>query len=98
MMAHQDMLAGMIQAEELNRMRWAARRGMLELDLILEPFVVKRYARLSEPDRRSFQQLMLCEDQDLFAWLLQRGEPRDEELAGIVQQILEFTHTKPGDR
>lgn len=97
-MAHQDDVTGMIEAEEINRMRWAARRGMLELDLLLEPFAATQYARLSESDRQGFQRLMRCEDQDLFAWLLQRGEPGDTELADIVQQILKFARTKPEDR
>ena len=83
----------MIEKEEINRMRWAARRGMLELDLILEPFVTSRYAQLDQQDRHWFQQLMLCEDQDLFAWLMLRGAPDDEELIGIVSQICEFTHS-----
>jgi antitoxin CptB len=97
-MAQRDNVTGMIDVEEINRMRWAARRGMLELDLLLEPFAATQYARLSESDRRSFQRLMGCEDQDLFAWLLQRGEPRDTELASIVQQILSFTRIPPTDR
>jgi len=88
----------MIAQEEINRMRWAARRGMLELDLVLEPFVTARYAQLNKSDRLCFQQLMLCEDQDLFAWFMQRGQPGDEELAAIVRQILEFTRTAPEDR
>lgn len=88
----------MIDTQELNRMRWAARRGMLELDLLLEPFAATQYARLGASDRRSFQRLMTCEDQELFAWLLQRGQPHDQELAGIVQQILTFAHTRPEDR
>jgi antitoxin CptB len=88
----------MIDSEELSRMRWAARRGMLELDLVLEPFVKAQYARLSAPDRKRFQQLMLCEDQDLFTWFMQREQPGDEELAGIVSQILQFTHAPPEDR
>ena len=88
----------MVSEEELNRMRWTARRGMLELDLVLEPFVTARYASLDEPDRRRFQQLMLSEDQDLFAWFLNRKRPEDEELADIVGKILEFTRTAPGDR
>ena len=83
----------MIEKEEINRMRWAARRGMLELDLVLEPFVNAQYAQLDQRDRHSFQQLMLCEDQDLFAWLMLRGAPEDEELVGIVSQICEFTHS-----
>ena len=97
-MAAPDEFAGMIDREELNRMRWAARRGMLELDLLLEPFVAARYALLDEADRHSFQQLMRCEDQDLFAWLMQRQPPGDEEHARIVSQILKFAHTPVQDR
>lgn len=88
----------MIDREELSRMRWAARRGMLELDLVLEPFVQARYAQLDVSDRRRFQQLMLCEDQDLFAWLMRRAQPEDEDLAGIIKQILQFARTAPEDR
>ncbi|MCB1678640.1 MAG: succinate dehydrogenase assembly factor 2 [Halioglobus sp.] len=88
----------MIPDEEINRMRWASRRGMLELDLVLEPFVTARYAALDASDRKRFQQLMRCEDQDLFAWFLAREQPADEELAAIVSQILEFARTAPAHR
>jgi antitoxin CptB len=88
----------MIPKDEINRMRWASRRGMLELDLVLEPFVVARYASLDELDRLRFQQLMSCEDQDLFAWFMQRDRPEDEELRAIVSKVLEFTLTPPDDR
>ena len=79
-------------------MRWAARRGMLELDLVLEPFVRIRYEQLGDVDRERFARLMECEDQDLFSWLLQRGQPEEEELGAIVSQILEFTRAAPADR
>lgn len=84
--------------DEHNRMRWAARRGMLELDLVLEPFVTSRYATLDERDRVRFRRLMECEDQQLFAWFLRRETPQDGELAAIVRDILEFARTPPEDR
>ncbi|MFV8816345.1 succinate dehydrogenase assembly factor 2 [Haliea sp. E17] len=84
--------------DELNRMRWAARRGMLELDLVLEPFVNGRYQVLGEEDRARFRRLMESEDQDLFAWFLRREIPQDEELAAIVSDILDFARTPPADR
>lgn len=68
---------------------------MLELDLVLEPFVTSRYAQLGEADRQSFKQLLECEDQDLYTWFIQRGKPGDPELAGIVEQILIFTRSTP---
>jgi len=79
-------------------MRWAARRGMLELDLVLEPFVSERYRELSDEDRSRFARLMECEDQELFGWMLQRGTVEDEELADIVQQILTHARTRPEAR
>lgn len=97
-MAHWNKFTEMIAPGEISRMRWAARRGMLELDLVLEPFVVARYGQLSASDRNCFQRLLQCEDQDLFAWFMQRRQPEDEELAAIVSQILQFTHTAPEDR
>ena len=77
----------MVDIAEVNRMRWAARRGMLELDLLLEPFVNEHYAGLSERDRETFERLMTCQDQDLFAYLMQRGQPDDSELARMVEHI-----------
>ena len=97
-MAKKEGETGMISDQEINRMRWASRRGMLELDLVLEPFVMSRYARLAEADRLRFQQLMSCEDQDLFAWFLGREQPDDEELRGIISKVLEFAQLAPGDR
>jgi antitoxin CptB len=87
----------MISNIELNRMRWAARRGMLELDLVLAPFVNSCYPELDEADRHRFQQLMLSEDQDLFSWFIRRDQPADRELASIVEQVLEFAGTRPDD-
>ena len=88
----------MIDPEEVRRMQWAARRGMLELDLVLEPFVNQQYAALNESDRATFQRLMLCEDQELFSWLMQRGESDDEAFNTIIEQIRRFARTVPVDR
>ncbi len=74
--------------DEHRRMRWASRRGMLELDLLLGPFVDAHYASLDADGRRRYRQLMTCQDQDLFAWLMRREQPDDPELAAIVQTIL----------
>jgi antitoxin CptB len=64
---------------------------MLELDLVLAPFVEGRYMALNAVDKATFKRLLLCEDQDLFAWFLRRQQPEDEELVAIVKQILDFT-------
>lgn len=78
---------------EFNRLCWHSRRGMLELDLILEPFVQQCYRSLSVADQARYERLLECEDQDLFSWFLGRVVPEDEELATIVRRILQFIRT-----
>ena len=72
-----------------NRLRWACRRGMLELDLILEPFVENSYDALEEADQLRFEVLLESEDQSLFMWLMKRQSPDSPDMQRIVQIIHE---------
>ena len=81
---------------DINRLSWASRRGMLELDLMLLPFLEKIYPTLDEEDQRRYWRLLECEDQDLWGWLLKRKEPDDPELQKIIQIIRDTRHlTRP---
>ena len=75
---------------EHNRVIWHSRRGMLELDLVLEPFVKQAYVHLDSSARELYRRLLSCEDQDLFNWFLQKEQASDAELAAMVSQILTF--------
>ena len=70
-----------------NRLLWASRRGMLELDLILTPFVENVYNTLSEDDQLRFEVLLECEDQTLFMWFMQRENPSDPNMERIIKII-----------
>ncbi|WP_440055709.1 succinate dehydrogenase assembly factor 2 [Pseudoalteromonas sp. T1lg65] len=70
------------------RIKWACRRGMLELDVILEPFVEQAYDALSDEDKFVFQRLVTVEDPDLFAWFMGHEKCPDPELSNMVQFIL----------
>ena len=74
-------------AMEKNRLFWSTRRGMLELDLILQPFLEQVYPDLDEDNKRRFQRLLESEDQEMFAWFLRRENPRDPDTLKIVQLI-----------
>ncbi len=80
----------MIRENDHQRMRWASRRGMLELDLVLAPFVEAVYPTLADADRACYQRLMECEDQELYAWFLGRGVPEDTALAALVRRIVAY--------
>ena len=75
-----------------HRVNWASRRGMLELDLFLVPFVEERYEQLDEADQFRYQKLLTCEDQDLLSWVLQRSSPEDEDLKRILKLIYEHRY------
>lgn len=74
-----------------NRLFWSSRRGMLELDLVLMPFVDNVYPSLDEADQRRYQVLLEEEDQDLFTWFMRRADPENEDLLRIVKIIRENT-------
>lgn len=76
---------------EYNRLVWASRRGMLELDLVLQPFLENHYQGLSQVDKERFWRLLEAEDQDLFMWFMRRSDPEDRDLQHIVQIIRDHT-------
>ena len=75
------------QDREWHRLRWQCRRGMRELDLLLEDFMDAHYAGLNEDQRRAFRRLLECPDQLLLAYFMGRQIPSDREVAAIVQRI-----------
>ncbi|MFT6470529.1 MAG: antitoxin CptB [Neptuniibacter pectenicola] len=84
----------MYTEEDIRRLRWQSRRGMLELDVLFVPFVEEGFADLDQDDQDRFVKLLACEDQDLFVWLMEREVPEDEDLQRIVRIILERVQPK----
>lgn len=74
-----------------NRLFWGSRRGMLELDLVLMPFVENIYDTLAQEDKERYWKLLECEDQDMFGWFLRREDPQDAELKRIVEIVRSHT-------
>ncbi len=80
-----------------NRLQWATRRGMLELDLVLKPFLDNHYDGLSDADKGLFVELLECEDQDMFTWFIDKVDPADANILRIVTIIRSHTGLQPGD-
>jgi len=79
----------MVEDVELNRLYWHSRRGMLELDVLLVPFVREVYSPLNEADRNCYVRLLECEDQDMFGWFMERSESEDPALQRRVRRLLD---------
>ena len=84
----------MVEDVELNRLYWHSRRGMLELDVLLVPFVKEVYATLNDVDRECYRRLLECEDHDTFGWFMERSESEDPELQRMVRMILDRVQPK----
>jgi antitoxin CptB len=72
---------------DINRLFWGSRRGMLELDLVLMPFLENVYPNLEQADKERYWLLLEEQDQDLFAWFMRRTDPANPELQRIVDII-----------
>lgn len=59
------------------RIAWRCRRGLLELDLILQRFLATHYPVLNESERACFARLLEESDAELWEWI-QGAEPMPE--------------------
>ena len=75
---------------ERDRCYWRSRRGLLELDLLLPPFVRSRFDSLSNAQTRALTRLLACEDQDIWDWYQGRSTPDDAALTEIVDLVRAF--------
>ncbi len=69
------------------RYRWACRRGMLELDVLLGNYLEEAYLNASASDQVHFVQLLDCNDQELFMWLTGKESPTQSEFIDIIGKI-----------
>ncbi|NMH58943.1 succinate dehydrogenase assembly factor 2 [Alteromonas ponticola] len=79
----------MLEAKRVARMRWACRRGMLELDVLLLPFMDEAFDDLTDEQKLIFERLLTSDDPDLFAWFMGHQKCSDPELAEMVSIIVD---------
>ena len=78
----------MFSEKRLNRLKWACRRGMLELDVLFMPFVEQGFPDLDDGGKLVFERLLTCDDPDLYAWFMGHQTCEDPELSMMVDHIL----------
>lgn len=80
--------------DNIPKLQWACRRGMLELDVLLGNFLKTAYPKLSAEEKQAFVKLLDCTDPELFAWLLGHEQPTEAELISIIEIIRRHAHTR----
>jgi antitoxin CptB len=77
------------QDREVLRLRWQCRRGMLELDLLLNRFLDLGYEGLDDAERADFNRLLAYQDQVLHDWFMGNAVPADGAMRDLVRRIRE---------
>ena len=72
---------------ELRKLRWRCRRGMRELDQLLERWLDREWRQSPTDQRDAFLRLLDTEDDTLWRWFLGHEIPADVEVAALVEHI-----------
>ena len=73
--------------QEMNRLRWRCRRGLLENDLVLERFLERHGSELGEEQLSAFKTLLDYADDELWGIVSGRSECRDPALGEVVRLL-----------
>ncbi len=72
---------------DLKEIYWRSRRGMLELELKLVPFVRDCFGDLPDHLQNAYLALIEEEDWQIFDWLQGKEQPTEAAMLELVQRI-----------
>ena len=72
---------------ERDRILWHCRRGLLELDLVLQRFLQQHLDGLNADELDVFKELLNYEDTDLFDMVMGRAEPLNTRMSGVLAKL-----------
>ena len=81
-----------MSASDPAALRWRCRRGMRELDQLMQRYLEKGWPQADDRERGVFLRLLDCEDDKLWAWCVGLERPEDPELRDLVERITELPH------
>ncbi len=73
---------------QLKEIYWRSRRGMLELELKLIPFVRDCFEELSSEEQVTYREILQEEDWQIFDWLHGRSIPQKPQITRLIERII----------
>ena len=73
--------------KDLERVRWRARRGLLELDIVLGRFIETCYIQLGESEKQAFEAMLDMPDNPLWDMIAGRQEATHDEWQLLLEKI-----------
>ncbi|CAM3528614.1 succinate dehydrogenase assembly factor 2 [Paraphotobacterium marinum] len=80
----------MLPINNEKKIKWACRRGMLELDCTLVPFFENRYASLTDQLKEDFVELLENSDPDLYSWIMGFSHTYPLKSTDIIKSIHKY--------
>ena len=71
----------------IERLKWKSRRGLLELDIVLERFWAGAGAVMSEGEAAALERLLLLPDNDLLDLVMGRAEIPEASLRTVLDKL-----------
>jgi antitoxin CptB len=79
-------------AQRQREFAWHCRRGMLELDILLNDFVAQHFHEMNDKECVIFEKLLSYADQELLEMLMGRQPAREQGEQHVIDKILQ-THS-----
>ena len=83
-----------LSPQDLGKLRWRCRRGMKELDVLLERYVDERFCDASNAEQEAFRRLLESQDTMLYAYCLGAERP-PLEFATLIERITANSLCRP---
>lgn len=83
-----------VNSNEHAKLKWRARRGLKELDLLLLPFVENAYPHLSEQQKVTLKDMLEAADPELYMWLIGYSCPIQYEWEELCEVIRAYHSTQ----
>jgi antitoxin CptB len=78
-----------LSAERIRRVRWRARRGLLENDIVLTRYLDEHEQQMTDEEVQALDQLLDLTDPELLDLILQRTEPTGSLDCPPVRSLLD---------
>ncbi len=69
------------------RLTFLCRRGMREMDMLLDRWLAQKFASASDAQLAVFQRLLDTEDDELWDWMIGKQTPADTEIKALISEI-----------
>ncbi|HEX6928436.1 MAG TPA: succinate dehydrogenase assembly factor 2 [Gammaproteobacteria bacterium] len=73
---------------DIARLRWLCRRGMKELDVLLERYLERDFPVATAMEQHAFRELLECQDPVLWDYVMEHDQPQEEAARNVVRKII----------